>query len=190
MKALLCLMAALFVNASFALPIDSIVQFNFNELQPAVMDQAEINMIDWKVNDRLNYKIDMGFLQGTMVMHVREYVSEGPWVEQNVEMMGQKQKIEILFDKNDGKILRLLVNGEKQEIPESNMEIEDMRESNVTVPAGTFDCVYVKIRDTDKNETSEAWINPELIPISGMLQNKAPSQFGTVTLQLTDFLKN
>lgn len=190
MKAIICLLAALFVNASFAMPIDSIVQFNYDQLQQAVMDQAEIQALDWKVNDRGNYKIDMGFLQGTMVMHVREWVSEGPWVEQNVDMMGQQQKVEILFDKNDGSILRLLVNGEKQEIPESNVEIEDMREANITVPAGTFDCIYVKIKDVDKNETSEAWINPEQIPISGMLQNKAPSQFGTVTLQLTEFLKN
>jgi hypothetical protein len=59
-----------------------------------------------------------------------------------------------------------------------NVEIEEMQEANITVPAGTFDCVYVKIRDLDKDETSEAWINPSEIPISGMLQNKAPSQFG------------
>lgn len=187
MKTFTAIALALFANVAFALPIDMI--FDYSRFQDAVMDQARIQMIDWKVGDRGNYNIDMGFIKGTMVMHVREYVAEGPWVEQNVDIMGQKQKVEILFDKTDGSILRLLVNGQKQEVPEQNVEIEDMQEANVTVPAGTFDCIYVKIRDTEKNETSEAWINPNLIPISGMLQNKAPSQFGTVTLQLTDFLK-
>ncbi|NQY99115.1 MAG: hypothetical protein HRT45_00425 [Bdellovibrionales bacterium] len=187
MKCLLALAVAFFANVSLALPIDMI--FDYSQLQESVMDQARVQMIDWKVGDRGNYTIDMGFIKGTMVMHVREYVEEGPWVEQNVDIMGQKQKVEILFDQTDGSIIRLLVNGEKQDVPESNMEVEDMQEANITVPAGTFDCVYVKIRDLDKDETSEAWINPSEIPISGMLQNKAPSQFGTVTLQLTDFLK-
>ncbi|MEO0335737.1 MAG: hypothetical protein AAF202_05060 [Pseudomonadota bacterium] len=187
MKSLMAIAVALFANASFAFSIDTI--FDYSQLQESVMDQARVQMIDWPVGDRANYNLNAGFIRGTMVMHVREYVEEGPWVEQNVDIMGQQQKVEILFDKTDGSIVRLLVNGEKQEVPESNMEVEDMQEANITVPAGTFDCVYVKIRDIDKNETSEAWVNPSLIPISGMIQNKAPSQLGTVTLELTDFLK-
>jgi len=188
MRYLIVALATVFSASAFALPVTSI--FNYTELQQNVMDQAEIQSLDWKVDDRANYSIDMGFIQGTMVMHVREWVQEGPWVEQNVDIMGQKQKVEILFDKQDGSIIQMLVNGEKQEVPEQNVEVEEMEEANITVPAGTFDCIYVKIRDLDKDETSEAWINPNIIPISGLLQNKAPSQFGQVTIQLTDYLKN
>ena len=57
------------------------------------------------------------------------------------------------------------------------------------MPAGTFDCLYAKIRDTDKNEESEAWINPDQIPMMGMLKQVAPGQFGKVTLELTAFNK-
>lgn len=169
-----------FANDGYIFSTDQIIEMSRNEL----------TQLDWKVGDTANYSVDMGFIKGTMVMHVREWVEDGPWVEQNVELMGQQQKVEILFDKNDGSIITLIVNGQKQEVPENNSEIEEMEESNITVPAGTFDCIYVKIRDLDKNQTSEAWINPSLIPIAGMLQNKAPSQFGTVTIKLTSFRKN
>lgn len=183
------LSVAVFLTAQVSMANVSGVIFS-NDQIVSLSTQPELNMIDWKVGDTGNYAIDMGFIKGTMVMHVREYVAEGPWVEQNIEMMGQKQKVEILFDKNDGTIITLLVNGEKQEVPKNNSEIEEMKEAKITVPAGTFDCIYVKIKDLDKNETSEAWINPNIIPISGLIQQKAPSQFGTVTIKLTSFRKN
>lgn len=185
MKWILAAIFAFTAQASFATD-----GFVFSTDQLIKMNQNELTQLDWKVGDTGNYSIDMGFLKGTMVMHVREWVSDGPWVEQNIELMGQQQKVEILFDKNDGSIITMIVNGEKQEIPENNSEIEEMTEASITVPAGTFDCIYVKIRDLDKDEVSEAWINPNIIPISGLLQQKAPSQFGQVVVQLTSFTKN
>lgn len=183
------LSAVVLLTAQFSMANVTGVVFS-NDQIVSLATQPELNMIDWKVGDTGNYSIDMGFVKGTMVMHVREYVAEGPWVEQNIQMMGQKQKVEILFDKNDGSIITLLVNGEKQEVPKNNSEIEEMKEAKITVPAGTFDCIYLKIKDLDKNETSEAWINPNIIPISGLIQQKAPSQFGAVTIKLTSFRKN
>ncbi|MCB0411010.1 MAG: hypothetical protein KDD22_00695, partial [Bdellovibrionales bacterium] len=175
MKWILTLIVALSAQVSLASEAGWI--FNTSELT-SFASQPELAQLDWKVGDRADYLVDMGFLKGTLVMHVREWVAEGPWIEQNIEMMGQKQKVEILFDKNDGSIITMIVNGQKQEVPKNNSEIEDMKEAKVTVPAGTFDCIYVKIKDLDKNQSSEAWINPQLIPIAGMLQQKAPSQFG------------
>lgn len=185
MKWILAAIFAFSAQASFA--TDGYV---FSTDQLIEMNQHELTQLDWKVGDRGDYQIDMGFLKGTMVMHVREWVEAGPWVEQNIELMGQQQKVEILFDKNDGSIITMIVNGEKQEVPENNSEIEEMSEASITVPAGTFDCIYVKIRDLDKDQVSEAWINPNIIPIAGLLQQKAPSQFGTVTIKLTAFNKN
>jgi hypothetical protein len=186
MKWILALAVVFSAQASLANNVGVIFS---NDQIVSLATQPELNMIDWKVGDTGNYSIDMGFIKGTMVMFVREYVAEGPWVEQNIELMGQKQKVEILFDKNDGTIITMLVNGEKQEVPKNNSEIEEMKEAKITVPAGTFDCIYVKIKDLDKNQTSEAWINPNLIPISGLLQQIAPSQFGPVTIKLTSFRK-
>ena len=148
--------------------------------------------LEWSVNDNASYKLEIGsFLKGDMTSKVREKTAEGFWVEQNMKLnLGGAQKIEILFDANSGAIKKLLVNGKEQAPPEQgDMEVIEMKEARVTVPAGTFDVVYVKIRDTKKNETQEAWINPKLIPISGLVQAKSPSQFGEAKTVLTAYDK-
>ncbi|MBT4760231.1 MAG: hypothetical protein HOO06_00915 [Bdellovibrionaceae bacterium] len=155
------------------------------------MDQAETQNLGWKVGDSADYSINMGFIKGTMKSFVREETSEGYWVEQNVDLMIQKSKVEILFDKATGQVLQFLVNGQKQEMPNpEDQEIVDMQEANITVPAGTFDCIYVKILNKKDNSESEAWINPNEIPISGLLKQLSNSQFGKVTVELKSFQKN
>ena len=148
------------------------------------------NGLNWTVGDTADYNLSMGFLKGTMKMSVHQEIDKGFWVHQDISLMGQQQKAEILFDKNTGELLELRVNGEKQELPDpGNQEIVETKGTTVTVPAGTFDCLYAKIRDIDKNEESEAWINPDLIPIMGMLKQLAPGQFGQVVIELTAFNK-
>jgi hypothetical protein len=131
----------------------------------------------------------MGFIQGKMQSFVREEVEAGIWMQQDMDLgfMG-KQKVEVLFDKNTGQVLEIIANGQKQDLPDSsNMELEDMKEANITVSAGTFDCVYMKVRDKNKNESSEAWINPQLVPMSGLIKQISPSPFGQVKMELTSF---
>ncbi|MCB0341967.1 MAG: hypothetical protein H6626_11490 [Pseudobdellovibrionaceae bacterium] len=154
-----------------------------------VQTQMATQALNWKVGDSTDHNLNMGFLPGTMHSEVREETSNGFWIQQDVELgFGQTQKIEVLFDKNTGQVLEVRVNGEKQSPPDAgNMEVVDMKEASVTVPKGTFDCIYVKIRDTKKNEESEAWINPELIPINGLIKTIAPGPFGEVVLELTDY---
>jgi hypothetical protein len=128
-------------------------------------------------------------MAGTMDFTVREEVKEGFWIDQNIDggFMG-KNKVESLIDRNTGEVLRVIVNGQEQDPPEApNQEIEEMKEDNITVPAGTFDVVYVRIKDLDKNQTQEAWLNPSEIPVSGMVKTIAPSNFGPITLELTGF---
>lgn len=164
---------------------------DFSRLQQSVMDEAEVQGLDWIVGEEANYNVNIGgFIKGTNNQFVREEVFEGFWMEQNMDLgFAGKNKIEILFDKQSGQILQLLVNGEKQEIPDaSNSEIEEMKEASITVPAGTFDCVYAKIRDTEKDEVSEAWLNPSEVPMGGMLKTAAQSQFGPVTSELTSYI--
>lgn len=155
-----------------------------------VMSEPEITRLPWQVGEYANYDFDMGFFKGTMEMLVREEVPEGFWVEQNLDILGQKQKVEILFDLNTGAILELIVNGEKQDIPDNPQpEIVETREERITVPAGSFDTVYAKLRNPDNGEETQIWFNPDIVPISGMVKNISPSQFGEVTLSLTSYLK-
>lgn len=155
--------------------------------------QVSINGLeDWVVGDTANYKFQMGFLSGTMMMKVRESVEEGFWVDQDVDAgFFGKQKVEMLVDKHTGRLLRLIVNGKEEQIPEDdgNTEIVEAREDKVTVTAGTFDCIYVKMLDKTKNETSEAWINPSEIPVMGLIKTKQPGQMGEMVMELTSFQK-
>jgi hypothetical protein len=145
-----------------------------------------------KVGDSADYKMDGGFIQGTMHNLVREETPQGFWVQQDMDMgfLG-KQKVEILFDKSTAGVLELLVNGQKQTPPDPNdVEIVETKHDHITVPKGEYDCIYAKIHDKKQNQDSEAWVNPKVVPINGMLKTIAPSQLGTITMELTDFVRN
>jgi hypothetical protein len=147
--------------------------------------------LNWKVGEENNYKLNMGgFLNGTMKMSVREITADGAWLVQDVDLMIQKQKIEILIDLNTGVIKKMLVDGKEQAVPKTDYEIVDQKEDHVTVPAGSFDCIYLKVKDkANKDAISEQWVNPRDIPLSGMVKSLADSQLGKVTIELTSFKK-
>lgn len=156
--------------------------------QRSFLEASVNNGLPWTVGDTSNYNLNAGFLKGTMTILVREETDEGFWLEQNVDMgFAGKQKIEALLDKNTGEVKKVLVNGQEQQQPASDFEVVSMEEANVTVPAGTFDCIHIVIRDKQTSKDSEAWVNPKLIPVNGMLKNISPSQLGKVTLELTSF---
>jgi hypothetical protein len=148
--------------------------------------------LDWVVGDYADYNLSGGIINGTMHTFIREAVDQGFWIEQDMDLgfMG-KQKVETLIDKNSGKVLELLVNGEKQTPPDpSDSKVIDSKRDHITVPAGEFDCLWVKIHDNKQNQDSEVWINPTLVPIAGMLKTVAPSQMGDITVVLTGFHKS
>ena len=175
---LLPLLVAMGVNAS------TITMDIHNIAVDAIQDQAEIQGLPWTVGDETNYKINMGFLQGTMKMRVREETDQGFWVNQDVNLMIQQSRIEVLFDKNDGSIIRMIVDGREQEPQEQDIEIIETREDTVTVPAGTFDAIYIKARDNNQNQEIQQWINLRDIAISGMAKAITPGQFGEVVIEL------
>lgn len=157
------------------------------QIQEAVVAQG----LNWKVGQENNYKLNMGgFLKGTMKMYVREVGADGIWLVQDIDMSIQKQKVEVLLDSATGQIKKMLVNGKEQEPPKADYELIDQKEDHITVPAGEFDVIYLKIKDNaNKGQISEQWVNPRDIPLSGMAQSKADSQLGKVTIQLTSFKK-
>lgn len=187
MKALILLVSLLFSTTVFA---GNLLINNITELEHSVMSEAKIQGLNWTVGDYADYKLNAGFIPGKIHSVVREETSEGYWVQQDVDMMIQKQKIEILFDKNTGQVKKILVDGKEQQQPDQgDAEVVDIREENITVAAGTFDCMYVKMKNNRDNTEQQAWLNPELIPISGLILMKSPSQMGEVTMELTGYKK-
>lgn len=170
----------------------SLVKFDIasmNKLTTKVM--AETRGLPWKIGERADYGLDLaGLLTGKMDMLVREETSEGIWLEQNIDLTIQKQKVETLFDKETGEVKRMLVDGQEQKLERGEPpEILESRPENVTVPAGTFECGYIKMKDKKDGTVSELWINPEVIPIMGLIKLVSESQIGPVTIELASFVK-
>ena len=184
----LIIATAMVVSVS-AQAYNTVSEVIFASQLPAIQDSIVTQGLDWKVGQENNYKLNMGgFLNGTMKMWVREVGADGIWMVQDVDLSIQKQKIEVLIDPANGQIKKMLVNGQEQQPPKQDIEIIDQREDKITVPAGTFEVIYLKIKDNAQNgAVSEAWINPRDIPLSGMAKTIQNSQMGKVTIQLTSF---
>ncbi len=182
------IVAAALVVTTAAQASDSLATFVFKKQLVQIQGVIKAQGLNWQVGDTNNYKLNMaGFLNGSMKMYVREITADGIWMVQDVDLMIQKQKIEVLLDQATGEVKKMLVNGQEQAPPESNPEIIDQKEATVTVPAGTFKTIYLKIKDGD--QTSEMWVNPRDIPLSGMAKSLADSQIGKVTIELQSFTK-
>lgn len=158
---------------------------------PAIKASVGTLGLDWKVGQETNYKMNLGgFIQGSMKMYVKSVGAEGIWFVQDMDLMIQKQQAEILIDPNTGEIKKILVGGKDQEIPKADYEIVDQKEETIKVPAGTFETIYLKVKDNaNKGEISEQWINPRDVPLTGMVKSVASSQLGPVNLELTSFKK-
>ena len=163
----------------------------FATQQQQIQESVVTEGLNWIVGQENNYKLNMGgFIQGTMKMSVREIGADGAWLVQDIDLSIQKQKVEVLIDLNNGQIKKMIVNGKEQAPPKSDMEVVEQKEDHITVPAGSFDAIYIKVKDkANNNAISEQWINPRDIPISGMMKSLADSQFGKVTIELTSFKK-
>lgn len=188
-KALIAVLGLAFSMNAVAAPTlgESLV----NQQAQILAGQVRTQGLNWKVGDQNNYKLDMGFIQGTMVMKLREIAADGYWLDQDMDLgFAGKQQASILLDPNTGEIKKMIVNGKEQQIPENNSEIVSVTEDKITVPAGTFDCIHAVIKDKSDGKETNAWINPQAIPLSGMLKTIQPSQFGNVTILLTSFKKN
>jgi hypothetical protein len=149
------------------------------------------DVIDWKKGETNSYSLDMGFIKGSMVQTVRDITSEGMWVDQDMDLgFAGKQKASQLIDPATGEIKKFIVNGKEEAIPEQGeQEIIEVTEAKITVPAGTFDCIFAKIKDKKSGDITEAWINPEKVSIGGMLKMIQPSQLGKITITLKAFVK-
>jgi hypothetical protein len=160
-------------------------------LSQAAMGQFKAAGMTFKVGDQTVYDVQMSIpIPATMSMTVEKVDANEVTISQVVDLSFQKQSCEITLNPNTGETKHMICDGKEQK-PEDQGEIEivDSKEDTVTVPAGTFTCLYVKANMKKTNENVEQWINPKLIPVFGMAKMVAPSQMGPVTIALKSFKK-
>ena len=102
-----------------------------------------------------------------------------------------KQNCEMTINPQTGETKKFVCNGQEQNADQGQVEVIDSKEDTITVPAGTFTCLYIKAKSTAQGQTNEIqqWANPKLVPVMGMVKTIAPSQMGEVNLELTSFKK-
>jgi len=180
-------MVAVSLSTQAQASLTSDVSANVQNLQMALQVHIQLAAgLNWHVGDKASYALDIGgFMKGTSNNFVREDAGTAFWMEQDMVVSGQSQKIEALVNKSTGQIEKLLLNGQPQDVPKSDTEVLEMHEDHITVQAGTFDCVYAKIRDKSDQKITEAWLNPKVVPMSGILKAIGDSQYGKVTQEVT-----
>jgi len=190
LKKLIFALAAVAGFQAAALNIN-IQLLDVQSLNTQILDEVRPAGLPWKVGDAAEYTLNLGgFINGSMDMLVREETSEGVWLEQNIDLQFQKQKVETLFDKETGQVKKVLVDGQEQKIDAGEApEIVESKPDTITVPAGTFECSFIKLKDKKQGSTTDLWLNPELVPIVGLIKQVAQSQLGPVTLELKGFGK-
>ncbi len=146
-------------------------------------------VFNWKVGDTTTYNLDMTILQGTMTMAVKDVQPDSVTFTQVMDMgPAGKQACEMTINPNTGATKKFTCNGQDQNTDGAGqVEVVEQKEDSVTVPAGTFTCLYIKAKQKKDGGIIEQWVNPKLIPVLGMAKTIAPSQFGSVTIVLASY---
>ncbi|NDD91086.1 hypothetical protein EBZ37_03255 [bacterium] len=158
------------------------------ELQ-ALSSVTPLDLINWKVGDTMNYQISMVFGKGTMVKTVSKDEGTALWLHQDINLMGQGQTADVLINKADGKILKMLQNGKEVQIPDDKIEVISQDYADITVPAGTFSSIHIVAKSKQVSKI-EMWANPSETAMDGALKQIMATTFGNMTLELTSFKRN
>lgn len=155
-----------------------------------VRSAAADHLLDWRVGDTMNYDISVAVFgkMGTMVKAVTSEEGANAWIKQTIHLQSQNEVIDMLINRDNGQILKLLRNGVEQEIPNQNLEIISQERVDITVPAGKFHALYIKAKTADVKEL-EVWLNPDESVLDGTLKQIADTGFLKMTMELTSFVK-
>ncbi len=163
-------------------------------LMQADLAESAANLINWKVGDYQDLQIEFVFGggDGSKVATKEDKERNAIWLETNMTIMGQKQKTEALFDRATAEVLELIVNGQKQDPKEGGdgeVEIIEQSETKVTVPAGTFECIYIKAKTKSQGQEMivQLWANPIDVTLDGVLKLSAETAFGDLVISLKKF---
>ncbi|MBN21887.1 MAG: hypothetical protein CL678_11460 [Bdellovibrionaceae bacterium] len=172
-----------------------ITQLNFAKAEinttsiVSLMNEVALGL-DWKVGDRLEYNISAGFAgSGTLVKEAFKDEGESIWVKQDIVIGGRTEKMEMLINKADGSVLKIIRNGREEQVPNDPPEITDVEMTEVTVPAGTFSATHITGK-TKQVKKFEVWANADDTALDGTLKQVANMGFITMTMELTRFVRN
>jgi hypothetical protein len=163
-----------------------------------VVDGQDLNdlgyLINWKVGDGANYNVTMAQLPfpGTMTKSVTKDEGTTLWFNETIDLVIQKQSVDIQMDKTNGKILQELVNGQAQTVDNTPPTIISQDYGSVTVPAGTFKAIHIVAKTTENNQDvqMEEWANPKDTCMDGSIKVIMTTQGQTITMEMTSFKKN
>ncbi len=184
----LFIVAALLVGSSPARAESALI----DTLNQTLVQQSQLNLIDWKIGDSMAYNIKaFGSNMGTSTKTVTREEGNALWMEQSMAMMGQNQKVEALIDRASGKILKYIVNGKEQSVPDDALEIISQDYADVTVPAGTFKSIHI-VAKSKSIQKLELWANPSETCMDGALKTivKSSQLPVEITLELTTFRRS
>ncbi len=188
MRRLLKLLPVVLLISAFSAKAD-IALSNSELLALAQLDAQTMSLIDWKIGDTMNYDMSLGgFIPGKMVKTVSSEEGDAIWIVQNIDLTIQKQKVEMLMNRSDGKILKMRVDGKEQTIPNDKIEIVSQEASEITVKAGHFEAIHVVIK-SEQIKRAEVWINPSDTAMDGTLKQVISAQM-EITAELTSFTRN
>ena len=146
---------------------------------------------DWKVGDSASYSLNMGFVKGSMVMTITGLTADELTLQQDLDLgFAGKQNCEMKLNPNTGEAKSLVCNGKPQQVPGNDIEVIDMKDEQVTVPAGTFQSIHITAKQRSDGKIIDQWANPKAVPVMGMIKAISPGPFGKVTVELTSFKKN
>ncbi|MBS1985714.1 MAG: hypothetical protein JST16_16260 [Bdellovibrionales bacterium] len=153
------------------------------------------NRINWQTGEYHNLTVSLEGMGDIGTMHT-EVMEDVPaenafWYQQVMSLMGQDQTTRSLISRADGHEIRRIVNGKEETISTDDNKIDVLEESetSLTVPAGTFDCLYIKAKITTKDQSQEVemWVNPRDVNLDGMLKMTMQTQFGPMSITLNEF---
>lgn len=159
-------------------------------IEVGISSVGTLDVINWKVGDTASFNVLAGSFGniGTMVKSVTKDEGTAIWLLQDMNLMVQKQKAEALINKADGKLLKLIVNGQEQQIPNDPIEVISQDYADVTVPAGTFKAIHV-IAKSKQASKIEVWMNPRDTVMEGTIKQIMETSMMPLTLELTSFKK-
>ncbi|MBI4042843.1 MAG: hypothetical protein HY391_05135 [Deltaproteobacteria bacterium] len=161
--------------------------------QQMTLPQLAAGGIDWQAGEWSSYEMSLAIAQGTMVKFVSKDEGDKFWMTllTKLDFFGQPYQVEskMLIRRADGAILEFYVDGQKQEVPQQDVTLISQEAERITVPAGTFDSIHVKMTVSQDGQTMnvDTWMNPRDVNLDGTIKMVQEGGLMSTTLELTGF---
>ena len=148
---------------------------------------APLDLINWKVGDQAAFDVSIGAFGkiGTMNKSITKEEGGAIWIHQEANLVVQKDVTDMLLNRADGKVLKVIHNGKEETAPDEKPEIISQDTTEITVPAGSFKCIHV-VGKTKTVEKFEIWANPRDTVMDGSLKMVISGQM-EITMELASF---